>query len=780
MATKKAKEKQSQDFGKYIRWFWKLFIGGILAVILVFLLASWGIFGDMPDHTVLENPRTNLATEIISSDGKTLGKFYYNDNRTPVGFDALPEHLVNALIATEDARFYEHSGIDWYGTLRAVVKLGGGGGASTISQQLAKQLFHGEGSRNIVARLTQKVKEWIIAIRLEEQYTKEEIIAQYFNIYDFGNNADGIRSASRIYFNKEPKDLDIKESAMLVGMFKNSSLYNPKPGRNPEGTKNRRNVVLAQMEKYGYISEEVKDSLQKTELDLNFSPESHREGIATYFRMYLQAFMKDWIEKNPKPDGSKWNLYSDGLKVYTTIDSRMQQYAEDAVQQHMPKLQAEFFHQNTPQRNATAPFLGLTPSEIDALMKRSMKQSERWRHMKYDLKKSEEEIIASFDKPVEMTIFSWKGEIDTIMKPMDSMRYYKSFLQPGMMSMNPLTGHVKAWVGGMNYKHFQYDHVYQGKRQVGSTFKPFVYATAIDQLHLSPCQELPDTPYCIEAGKWGNVDEWCPKNSDGTYGGNRTAKNALANSVNTVTARIMDMVGPKNVITLANKLGIETEIPEVPSIALGTVDLSVYEMVAAYSTFANQGVYTKPVLVTAIEDKNGTILYQFTPETKDVLSEETAYVTVKLLEGVTEGGSGTRLRTTGAEKWNPVYKDIITGYPYQFTNPIAGKTGTTQNQSDGWFMGMVPNLVTGVWVGAEDRAAHFANTNYGQGASMALPIWALYMRSCYEDETLSISKDDFVPPSELSIEVDCQNYIPEDNPDNSLPDGDVPEELDGL
>ncbi|MCB0426850.1 MAG: transglycosylase domain-containing protein [Mangrovimonas sp.] len=780
MATKKAKEKQSQDFGKYIRWFWKLFIGGILAVILVFLLASWGIFGDMPDHTVLENPRTNLATEIISSDGKTLGKFYYNDNRTPVGFDALPEHLVNALIATEDARFYEHSGIDWYGTLRAVVKLGGGGGASTISQQLAKQLFHGEGSRNIVARLTQKVKEWIIAIRLEEQYTKEEIIAQYFNIYDFGNNADGIRSASRIYFNKEPKDLDIKESAMLVGMFKNSSLYNPKPGRNPEGTKNRRNVVLAQMEKYGYISEEVKDSLQKTELDLNFSPESHREGIATYFRMYLQAFMKDWIEKNPKPDGSKWNLYSDGLKVYTTIDSRMQQYAEDAVQQHMPKLQAEFFHQNTPQRNATAPFLGLTPSEIDALMKRSMKQSERWRHLKYDLKKSEEEIIASFDKPVEMTIFSWKGEIDTIMKPMDSMRYYKSFLQPGMMSMNPLTGHVKAWVGGMNYKHFQYDHVYQGKRQVGSTFKPFVYATAIDQLHLSPCQELPDTPYCIEAGKWGNVDEWCPKNSDGTYGGNRTAKNALANSVNTVTARIMDMVGPKNVITLANKLGIETEIPEVPSIALGTVDLSVYEMVAAYSTFANQGVYTKPVLVTAIEDKNGTILYQFTPETKDVLSEETAYVTVKLLEGVTEGGSGTRLRTTGAEKWNPVYKDIITGYPYQFTNPIAGKTGTTQNQSDGWFMGMVPNLVTGVWVGAEDRAAHFASTNYGQGASMALPIWALYMRSCYEDETLSISKDDFVPPSELSIEVDCQNYIPEDNPDNSLPDGDVPEELDGL
>lgn len=780
MATKKAEENPSQDFGKYIRWFWKLFIGGILALILIFLLASWGVFGEMPDHTVLENPRTNLATEIISSDGNTLGKFYFNDNRTPVGFEALPEHLVNALVATEDARFYEHSGVDWFGTLRAVVKLGRGGGASTISQQLAKQLFHGEGSRNLIARLLQKSKEWIIAIRLEEQYTKEEIIAQYFNIYDFGNNADGIRSASRIYFNKEPKDLDIKESAMLVGMFKNSSLYNPKPGRNPEGTKNRRNVVLAQMEKYGYISEEVKDSLQKTELDLNFSPESHREGIATYFRMYLQAFMKDWIENNPKPDGSKWNLYSDGLKVYTTIDSRMQQYAEDAVQQHMPRLQAEFFHQNTPKRNATAPFLGLTQSEIDALMKRSMKQSERWRHMKYDLKKADEEIIASFNKPIEMTIFSWKGEIDTVMKPMDSMRYYKSFLQPGMMSMNPLTGHVKAWVGGMNYKHFQYDHVFQGKRQVGSTFKPFVYATAIDQLHLSPCLELPDTPYCIEAGKWGNVDEWCPKNSDGSYGGNRTLKNALANSVNTVTARIMDMVGPKNVITMAEKLGVESEIPEVPSIALGTMDLSVYEMVAAYSTFANQGVYTKPVLVTAIEDKNGTILYQFTPETKDVLSEEAAYVTVKLMQGVTEGGSGTRLRTTGAEKWNPVYKEIITGYPYEFKNPIAGKTGTTQNQSDGWFMGMVPNLVTGVWVGADDRAAHFASTSYGQGASMALPIWAIYMKSCYEDETLNVSKEDFVPPSELSIEVDCQNYAPEGDPDSGLPDGQVPDEFDGL
>ncbi|WP_417874214.1 penicillin-binding protein 1A [Xanthomarina gelatinilytica] len=777
----KAKKKQTQkkqDFSSYVRWFWKLFMAGILFVVLMFLLASWGVFGQLPDHTILENPKTNLATEIISSDGKTLGKFYFNDNRTPVGYDDLPQHLVEALIATEDARYYEHSGIDARGTLRAIIKLGSGGGASTISQQLAKQLFHGEGSTNTIGRITQKLKEWIIAIKLERQYTKEEIIAMYFNIYDFGNNADGIRSASSIYFDKEPNELDLKESAMLVGMFKNSSLYNPREHRNPVGTRNRRNVVLAQMEKYGYISETVKDSLQKTELGLRYSPQSHRDGIATYFRAYLDGFMKDWIKNNPKPDGEKYNLYGDGLKVYTTIDSRMQKYAEDAVQQHMPRLQAEFDHQNTPDRNPTAPFLELNQSEIDALMKRSMRQSERWRHMKYDLKMDEEDIIASFHKPTQMTIFSWEGEIDTIMKPMDSMRYYKSFLHPGMMSMDPQTGHVKAWVGGMNYKHFQYDHVKQGRRQVGSTFKPFVYATAIDQLHLSPCDELPNTQITIEAGKFGNPEPWTPKNSDGQYGGSRTLKSALANSINTITARLMDKVGPQPVVDLVKKLGVEAEIPVVPSIALGTADLSVYEMVAAYATFANKGVYTKPVMVTHIEDKNGTILYQFTPETRDVLSEEAAYVTVKLMEGVTEGGSGTRLRTKGADAYRADYREIITGYPYEFKNPIAGKTGTTQNQSDGWFMGMVPNLVTGVWVGAEDRAAHFRTITYGQGAAMALPIWGVYMKSCIEDKDLDIATTDFERPTELSIEVDCENYDPDENSDSNMPDVEVPDELD--
>jgi len=774
MAKKAASKKQeTNDFSKYIRWFWIVFLGGILSIGLIFLLASWGVFGEMPDHTVLENPKTNLATEIISSDGKTLGKFYFDDNRTPVDYSELPKNLVDALIATEDARFYDHSGIDARGTLRAAIKLGSGGGASTISQQLAKQLFHGEGSKNIIERVLQKAKEWIIATRLERQYTKEEIIAQYFNIYDFGNNADGIRSASRIYFGKEPQDLNLKESAMLVGMFKNSSLYNPR--RNPVGVKNRRNVVLAQMNKYEFIDETVKDSLQKTELDLDYTPETHNAGIATYFREYLRDFMKQWIKDNPKPDGEKWSLYNDGLKIYTTIDSRMQQYAEDAVQKHMPRLQAEFDHQNTPDRNPTAPFLELDLDEIDALMKRSMRQSERWRHMKYDLKKSDKEIIESFDKPTQMEVFSWKGEIDTIMKPIDSMRYYKSFLHTGMMSMDPQTGHVKAWVGGVNYKHFQYDHVKQGKRQVGSTFKPFVYATAIDQLHLSPCDTLPNTQITIEANKYGNPEPWTAKNSDGKYGGFKTLKNALANSTNTITARLMDKVGPQPVIDMAKNLGVEEEILPVPAIALGTPDLSVYEMVAAYSTFANKGVYNKPVLVTRIEDKNGTVLFQFTPESRDVLSEEVAYVTVNLLEGVTQGGSGTRLRTTGYEKWRAEYKEIITGYPYGFDNPIAGKTGTTQNQSDGWFMGMVPNLVTGVWVGAEDRAAHFRTITYGQGASMALPIWGLYMKSCYENPELGISKGNFEKPNELSIQVDCDNYQPDEGASQS-----IDEDLDGV
>ncbi|WP_115460828.1 penicillin-binding protein 1A [Winogradskyella aurantiaca] len=754
--TKKKAQENTQNFIKYVRLFWIVFASGILGVFLIFMLASWGFLGEMPDYTVLENPQTNLASEVISSDGKTLAKFYFNDNRTPVPYEDLPQHLVDALIATEDVRYYEHSGIDARGTLRAIMKAGSGGGASTISQQLAKQLFTKQVSRNKFERAFQKVKEWVIAIRLERQYTKEEIIAMYFNIYDFGNNADGIRSAARIYFGKEPQDLDIKESAMLVGMFKNSSLFNPR--RRPEMTLDRRNVVLSQMSKYEFITEQLKDSLKTTDLDINYNPESHKTGLATYFRAYLDRFMKEWIAENPKPDGGKYSLYNDGLKIYTTIDSRMQAYAEEAVAQHMPRLQAEFDHQNTTLRNPTTPFSELEREEIDQVMRLGMRRSERRRHMKYDLGKSDEEIEKSFTEPTEMRIFSWKDgmvhEIDTVMTPMDSMRYYKKFLRPGLMSMDPQSGHVKAWVGGMNYKHFQYDMVKQGKRQVGSTFKPFVYATAIDQLQLSPCDSLPKTPITIEAYKYGNPEPWTTKNSNGNYDGFQTLKDALANSTNTITARIMNMIGPQPVVNMAKRLGVEQDILPVPAIALGTPDLSVYEMVAAYSTFANKGIYTKPVMVMRIEDKNGTILYQVQPENRDVLSEEAAYVTVKLMEGVTQSGSGVRLRHKSAGE-QAVYKEIITGYPYEFDNPIAGKTGTTQNHSDGWFMGMVPNLVTGVWVGAEDRSVHFKSITYGQGASMALPIWALYMKACYEDEELNISKEAFEAPLELSIKVDC-------------------------
>ncbi|SFW29738.1 penicillin-binding protein 1A [Sinomicrobium oceani] len=765
MGKTPVKKEKKQGFGRYIKWFWGLFFGGVLLVVLLFLLASWGAFGTMPTFEILENPQTNLATEIISSDGKTLGKYYLNDNRTPVAYDELPDHLVKALVATEDERFYEHSGIDAQGTLRAVVFLGRKGGASTITQQLAKQLFTEQVANNIVARVIQKIKEWVIAIRLERQYTKEEIISMYLNIYDFGYRADGIRSASRIYFGKEPRDLKTEESAMLVGMLKNSSLFNPL--KREELTWNRRNVVLRQMEKNDFLTKEVKDSLQQLPIKLNFSAESHREGLATYFRMYLQNFLKKWTEdsKNRKPNGDKYNIYLDGLKVYTTIDSRMQRYAEEAVSEHMKKLQAEFFHQNTPDRNKTAPFLGLNQEEIDATMERAMKQSDRWRKMRDKLGKSEKEIRASFKEKAEMTVFTWDGEKDTIMTPMDSIRYYKFFLRTGMMSMEPQTGHVRAWVGGINYKHFQYDQVKQGARQSGSTFKPFVYATAIDQLHMSPCDKLPDVQHCIEANKYGNLTPWCPKNSNGKYTGKMmTLKEALANSVNTITATLIDKVGPVPVTQLVRSLGIESDIPPVPSIALGTPDFTVYEMVGAYSTFANQGVYVKPVMINRIEDKNGTVLFESVPETKDVMSEEVAYTTVKLMEGVTESGSGARLRNKWAVN-NTLYKEVITGYPYEFTNPIAGKTGTTQNQSDGWFMGMVPNLVTGVWVGGEDRAVHFRSITYGQGATMALPIWGLYMRKCYKDKELGISTEDFRKPENLSIEIDCSKVSEEHTPE---------------
>ena len=753
MAKKVTKKTAKENnFKKYINLFWKLFAVGIFMIFLMFLLASWGVFGKLPDETSLENPEKNLATEIIGVKGKTLGKFY-KENRTPVEYGDLPKNLINALIATEDVRFFEHSGIDARGTLRAVAYLGTKGGASTITQQLAKLFFTENASRNIFARVIQKSKEWIIATRLEERYTKEEIITMYFNEYDFLNQAIGIESAANIYFDKHPLDLDIIESAILVGMFKNSSLYNPV--RNPVGVRNRRNVVLGQMAKYDFITEEVKDSLQATELEITFTPQGHNEGIATYFREYTRSFMHNWIKENPKTDGSEYNIYSDGLKIYTTIDSKMQEFAEASVDLHMKNLQKEFDRQN--KKNKLAPFRDVTSEEIEHILNSAIKRSDRWREMKKQ-GKSEEEIRKSFTIKRKMRIFSWSGDIDTLMTPLDSIRYHKSILQASLMSMSPKTGEVKAWVGGINYKHFKYDMVKKGKRQIGSTFKPFVYATVIDQMHMSPCDTLPNTPFCIPAGKYGLIEEWCPKNAGNKYGGMLTLKSALARSVNTITARLIDRVGPKPVIELVRKMGVDTkDILPTPSIALGTPEVSLFEMVGAYGAFANQGVYIKPTVITRIEDKNGTILFQNVPETRDVLSREAAYVTISLMEGVTQSGSGQRLRHTWAKKAS-VYKRIITGYPYGFKNPIAGKTGTTQNQSDGWFMGVVPNLVTGVWVGGEDRSTHFPGIDYGQGASMALPIWANYMRNCYNDESLHISKEEFEKPKNLTITTNCDNW----------------------
>ena len=737
--------------------FWFLFSVGVVSMYGLFYLASIGKFGEMPDFRQLENPKTNFASEIISSDNEVLGKYYFNDNRTPIKYEDINTKTVEALIATEDERFYSHPGIDLKATLRAIVFLNTRGGASTISQQLARQLFVGVRSRNIIQAVGQKIKEWVIAVELEKQYTKEEIITMYLNIYDFGYYGDGIKSASNIYFSKEPIDLKIEESAMLIGMLQNSSLYDPL--RRPEITKNRRDLVLMQMAKNKYISENEKDSLQKIPLELNYTPQSHRQGLATYFRSYLRGFMKDWTDNNLKSDGSKYNLYSDGLKIYTTINSKMQKYAEESVTEHMKNLQKEFFIQND--TLSTAPFRDLDEDEEESIMKRTMRRSERWRKARLS-GKSADEIEEIFNAPTEMSIFSWEGDIDTVMSPIDSIRYYKHFLQAGMMSMNPKNGHVMAWVGGINYRNFQYDHVMQSKRQIGSTFKPFLYATAIDQLKLSPCDMLPDAIHCIEPYKYGNPDPWCPTNSSDKYGGMRTLSNALANSKNTISAQLIDRVGPRPVADLARNLGVSSNIPNVPAIALGTPDLSVYEMVGAYGAFANKGIYVKPIMVTKIEDRNGKIVFQSTPETKDVLSEESSYVTLKLLEGVTKFGSGARLRHDIPEdERNYVYKNVVSGYPYKFDNAIAGKTGTTQNQSDGWFIGMVPNLVTGVWVGGEDRSIHFEEIAYGQGATMSLPIWGLFMKKCYEDEELGVSKEDFEEPENLTIELDCSKVQPE-------------------
>ena len=730
---------------------WALITSPFTILFVLVRLTAGGVFGELPTFDQLENPKNNLATEIISEDGKILGKYFF-ENRSKVKYNELPKNLIDALIATEDIRFRYHSGVDSRALLRAIFGVitlkSNSGGASTITQQLAKMLFTEKPSTGI-ERVMQKLKEWIISAQLEKRYTKNEIITMYLNRFDWVNNAVGIKSASRVYFNKEPADLEIQESAVLVGMLKNPALYNP--NRRIDITKDRRNVVLKQMNKYGFITDSISVFLQKEEIKLDFKKASHNEGLAPYFREYLRGELKKWCKNKKNPEGRNYNLYTDGLKVYTTINSRLQRFAEEGAQTHMAALQKDFYKHWKGYTKAPYPE-DFEWDQINEIIDQGMRRSVRYKKLK-NAGKNEKEIKEIFNKKIPMTIFSWKKEIDTILSPRDSIYYNKYFLHTGLMSMDPNTGFVKAYVGGINYKYFKYDHVTSGKRQVGSTFKPFLYSLAIQEGY-SPCYEIPNVPVVFDKERWGLEKDWAPKNSGDEFEElSLTLKFGLANSINSITAYIMKQFGPHAVVDLAKKIGITSKILAVPSLCLGTFDLSVYEMVGAYSTFVNKGVWIEPIFITRIEDKNGVVLEEFTPRTQEAMSKETADIMVRLLEGVVDGvysptanktrGTGVRLR-----------------YTYGFKNQMGGKTGTTQNQSDGWFMGITPNLVTGVWTGCEDRSAHFRDIYYGQGANMALPVYAEYLQRVYKDTAESkIYPIDFNISKRIDVQLDCGEAI---------------------
>lgn len=732
---------------KKIILLWAFILSPFLALFILVQLTSLGFFGSLPNLEQLENPKNNLATEVISEDGVVLGKYFF-ENRSKARYDELPENLIEALISTEDIRFAGHSGIDGRAVLRAISGLfigkNSSGGASTITQQLAKMLFTVHPSSGL-GRIMQKLKEWIIAAHLERRYTKDEILTMYLNKFDWVNNAVGIKSAAQVYFNKDPINLKLEESAMLVGMLKNPARYNP--NRRPELTKERRNVVLYQMNKYKFISDSLFYALKKEPIMLNFKKASHNEGLAPYFREYLREELKKWCKIKNKEDGVRYNIYTDGLKVYTTINSRLQTFAEEAVKTHISSLQEDFYRHWKGRKNAPYP-ADFKQKKIDQIIDQGIKRSERYKKLK-KLKKTEKEIEDIFRTKVPMKLFSWKGELDTILSPRDSVYYNKFFLHSGMMSMDPKTGHVKAYVGGINYKHFKYDHVKKGKRQVGSTFKPFVYALAVQE-GFSPCYEVPNTPIVFSKERWGLKEDWVPKNSDEiTDELSITLKDGLRSSINTVTAYIMKQLGPHSVVDLAKKIGIQSDILAIPSLCLGTVDLSVYEMVGAYSTFVNKGIWTEPIFITRIEDKNGVVLERFTAKTQEAISEETSAIMIRMLEAVVNGGTGSRLR-----------------YTYGFKNQIGGKTGTTQNHSDGWFMGVTPNLVTGVWTGCEDRAAHFRSIHLGQGANMALPVFAEYMQRVYTDTLQTdIFPIDFNISKSINEKLNCESVTEDTSTD---------------
>lgn len=730
----------SNTTSKFIRYTWLLVWSPFIILFLLVSFISLEIFIDLPSVAELQNPKSNLATVIYSSDMKTLGK-YYAENRVSVKYYELDKDLVDALIATEDARFHEHSGVDLKALGRAVFGAATGnsssGGGSTLSQQLAKMMFPREKLSKFQT-VIRKLKEWVIAVRLEKNYTKDEILAMYLNKFDFLHLAVGVKSASQIYFNRTQDSLEIQQAAMLIGMAKNPSLFDPiKRG---ESTLKRRNVVLNQMVKYGYLTQQKYDSLKTLPLGLIYRPEDHNDGLAPYFREYLREyFLKDWCSKHINPETNKpYNIYKDGLKIYTTIDSRMQQYAEEAVNEHMTDLQKMFSKECKTKKNA--PFAwNVNKEQIENIMISSMKRSDRYRSLK-NTGLSKEQILVEFKKPVSMTVYSLRGEIDTTMSPWDSIRYYKSFLHTGFVSIEPTTGFVKAWVGGVNHRHFKFDHAKVGRRQVGSTFKPFVYAMAIQEGY-SPCYQVPNVRTCISIP---DQPDWCPDNSDGDKGTGKmvTLRYALAGSINYVTAWVMKQFPPEALVTLVRRLGITSPIDPVPSICLGTPDISVFEMVAANATFANKGTYIQPTFITRIEDKNGKVLEEFFPVTDEVFSEEKAYAMIQLMRGVVDYGTGQRLR-----------------FRYNLRNEIAGKTGTTQNNADGWFMGLTPDLVAGCWVGGEERSVHFNSTNEGQGASMALPIWGKFFQKVYADPSLKISKNGFVKPANMGdVQLDCSAF----------------------
>ena len=735
------KSKGGNKFHFSIKRFWLIYTSIFFFFVLLFFFLSMGWLGFMPKFEDLENPKSNLASEVISADQQLLGK-YFIENRSNVHYQELSPHLINALIATEDARFMEHSGVDTRSLFRVLGKTIIGrqrnsGGGSTITQQLAKNLFHREKHSFFLLTILTKLKEWIVAAKLERNYSKEEILAMYLNTVDFGNNSFGIKSAARTYFNKSTDSLKVEEAALLIGLLKAPSYYSPI--KNHDNAMKRREVVLNQMRKNKYITDEEYDSLKVLPIDMSrYSIQDHNQGLATYFREYLRQYLNDWCANHKKPDGSNYNLYKDGLKIYTTINSKMQRYAEEAMKEHLGKeLQPAFYKHWKGVKNA--PFSQMNVDEIEGVYKASMKTSDRYHHLK-EANMNEEEIMKAFNTPVAMRIFTWQGERDTVMSPYDSLKYYKWFLHTGLMSMEPQTGYVRAYIGGINYKYFQFDNVKTGKRQVGSTFKPFVYTLAMQEGEFSPCTEVPNLPVTFNLQD-GNT--WTPHNADDKRVGEMvTLKWALANSVNNVSAYLMKRFSPAAVINMARKLGVTSPIDADPSICLGTADLLVYEMTGAMSAFANKGVFVEPIFITRIEDKDGNILESFIPKQQEAMNEQSAFLMLELMKGVVESGTGARLH-----------------YRYNVTAPVAGKTGTTQNNSDGWFMGITPSITTGVWVGGEIRSIHFRSINLGQGANMALPIWALYMKKVWADKSLNVQQNDFDKPAkDMSDRIDCKKF----------------------